>query len=55
MARCYLNMQKIFTVIALTFFHINMGLFAKEQTASPIYNTFEYLVGEFKADIKILS
>ncbi|MEE2743892.1 MAG: hypothetical protein VYD54_08300 [Bdellovibrionota bacterium] len=49
-------MNKIFKSILITSLLLfNLNLFAKGKTTSPVYNTFEYLVGEFKADIKNLS
>ena len=49
-------MNKIFKSIFITSLLLcNITLFAKGKTTSPVYNTFEYLVGEFKADIKDLS
>lgn len=44
---------KVLTFVLVLFFQRTS--FGKEQTASPVYNTFEYLVGEFKGDVKELS
>ena len=45
------TLKSLTLIVFLLLMIMQDGAKAAEKTASPVYNTFEYLMGEFKADI----